>query len=121
MPTDAPIDVIFAGTDVPLAFTIYESNAADAAVQDITGWTLSWRLKVRADDPDARTLVLKTTSSGIALTAPGAGVCTVTLEDTDTDHLMPGEYYHELKRTDAGFETVLSYGLCAVRRGGHRS
>ena len=109
----------FVGEDKAIQVTVYQSD--DVTAQDITGWSLSWMLKRKLSDADDAALLTKTTSSGIALTTPASGVCTVSVADTDTDGLAPGLYYHELKRMDAGFETVLSQGRCQLRRGVHRS
>lgn len=115
-------DEWFLGEDKSLIFTIYQSDGSTA--QNIAGWSMSWMLKRHRDDEDAEALITKTTSSGIALTTPASGICTVTVADTDTEtspEVGEGNYFHELKRTDAGFETVLSFGRCRLRRGVHRS
>jgi hypothetical protein len=83
---------------------------------------ISWMLKQKATDTDAQAKITKTTAAGsIALTTPLSGICTVTVEDTDTDGLRANTYWHELKRTDAGFETILSYGACELLQSVHRS
>lgn len=110
---------LFIGEDKSLVFTIYQSDGRTA--QDITGWTLSWMVKADLADVDGSAVLTKTTSSGIALTTPASGICTVTIADTDTDSLTAGRYYHELKRTTAGSETVLAYGDCHLIRGVHRT
>lgn len=108
----------FTGEDKSLQFTIYQSDGSTA--QDITGWSLSWMVKKRKTDADNAALVTKTTADGIALTTPASGICTVTVEDTDITALVGGTlYYHELKRTDAGYETVLSYGTFTLRQAVH--
>lgn len=112
-------DQWFLGEDKSLVITVYQSDGTTP--QDITGWALSWRLKRKLSDADASALLTKTTSSGIALTTAASGVCTVTIADTDTDDIAPDTYQHELKRTDAGQETVLLYGDCTLKRGVHRS
>lgn len=112
-------DSFFIGEDKLLAATIYQSNGRTA--QNITGWTLSWMLKRSLSDTDGSALLTKTTSTTITLTSPTVGQCTIGIADTDTDSLEPGRYYHELKRTNAGEETVLSHGRCVLRRGVHRS
>lgn len=112
-------DNLFIGEDKELVIPVYQSD--NRTIQDITGWALSWKLKASLDDADGSALLTKTTSAGITLTDPTAGECTITIADTDTDALSPGKHYHELKRTDAGSETVLCYGRCVLRRGVHRS
>jgi hypothetical protein len=112
-------DDFFVGEDKSLIVTVYQQDKR--TLQNITSWSLSWMLKEHLSDADNVALLTKTTSSGITLTTPTSGVCTVSIADTDTDSIVPGRYYHELKRTDAGNETVLSHGRCVLRRGVHRS
>lgn len=112
-------DEFFLGEDKSLVFTIYQSDGT--TVQDITGWSLSWMLKKRIADLDAAALITKTTLNGIVLTSAALGICTVTVNDTDTDTLEDDLYAHELKRTDDGSETVLSFGGVRLKRGVHRS
>jgi hypothetical protein len=108
----------FLGEDKALSFTVYQADGTTA--QDITGYALAWMLKKKATDSDATAKITKTTVSGIALTTPLSGICTVTLTDTDTATLNAGVYRHELKRTDDGSETVLSFGTCVLRQGVQR-
>lgn len=112
-------DDFFIGEDKSLSFTIYQSDGSTP--QNITGWTISWMLKLKATDTDAAAKITKTTASGIALTTPASGVCTVTIADTDTDAIRADTYFHELKRMDAGFETILSFGACELRQSKHRA
>lgn len=108
----------FTGEDKSLVVTVLD---AAGAAQDITGWALSWMVKRRKTDADADALVTKATGAGIALTTPASGICTVTVEDVDIAELLGGQlYYHELKRTDAGLETVLSYGTFVLSQAVHR-
>lgn len=111
-------DDFFLGEDKTLTFTIYQSDGVTP--QDITGWALSWMLKQKGTDDDDDALVTKTTASGITLTTPASGVCTVSIADTDTEDLRSNTYRHELKRTDAGLETVLCHGACQLRQSVHR-
>lgn len=113
-------DDFFIGEDKSLTpFTVYQADKRTR--QNITGWTISWMLKRSLTDPDVDALLTKTTGAGITLTTPTSGICTITIADTDTDSLEPGRYYHEVKRMDAGNETVLSQGRCVLRRAVHRS
>lgn len=79
-------------------------------VQDITGWSFTWRLKT---SPGASSNVLSKTP---AISSAANGVAVTTIDDTDTDAVTPGKYYHALWRTNAGSETVLSYGEATLRR-----
>lgn len=112
-------DDFFIGEDKTLPVTIYQANKR--TIQNITGWGLSWMLKGSLTDADADAVLTKTTTNGITLSAPSSGVCTIAIADTDTDSLDPATYVHELKRTDAGSETVLFQGRCVLKRGVHRS
>lgn len=94
----------FLGEDKTLQFTVVDSVGA---AQNITGWALEWVLR-RGEGLTA--LLTKTTGAGITLTTPASGICTVTIADTDTDDFEPGGYWHTLRRTDAGTETVLAFG-----------
>lgn len=118
---------LFIGADHQFPCTIYTSNAQTACV-NIAGWGLSWKVKRSLDDPDSKSLVTKTTAAGIVISgafnatpAVNTQLATVTVEDIDTDGLQAGVYHHELKRTDAGFETVLAYGPLTLLRGVHRT
>lgn len=111
-----PDDHYFTGEDKSLPFTI--TNAA-GGIQDITGWSLSWMVKRKKTNADA--VVTKTTDGGIVLTLAVAGLCTVTVSDDDIAALVGGRlYYHELKRTDPGLETVLSFGTFMLGQAVHR-
>lgn len=112
-------DDLYTGEDKTFTFTVYQSDGTTA--QNITGWALSYRWKRSLSDPDSDAVLTKTTSSGITLTTPASGLCTVTIADTDTDSLEARTYYHELKRTDAGSETILTTGSVLLQQAIHRS
>ena len=116
---------IFIGVDKGYAYQALDAADLTAAI-NVSGWALSWKLKRKPEDGDGKALITKTTSSGItvsgsynAVAAQSTQRATVTLEDTDTDNLPPGVYAYELKRTDAGFETVLAFGPITLIRGVH--
>lgn len=110
-------DEYFTGEDKALLFSI--TDASDDP-QDITGWAISWMVKRRKTHPDADAIVVKTVGSGITLTSPTTGVLSITVSDTDVAAIVGGNlYYHELKRTDAGFETVLSQGQFVLNQAVH--
>jgi hypothetical protein len=113
-------DDFFIGEDKTLGpGTIYQQNKRTP--QDITGWSVSYMIKRSLDDLDVDAVLQKTTASGITLTTPTSGIMNITIADTDTDGLTAGRYYHEVKRTDAGQETVLAKGTCVLQQGVHRS
>lgn len=112
-------DDFYTGEDKTLTFTIYQSDGATP--QNITGWALSYTWKRQLSDADSAAVLTKTTGGGIVLTTPTDGVCTVTIADTDTDALTARTYRHELKRTDAGSETVLTTGTVVLQQAVHRA
>lgn len=93
-------------------------NKAKTEAVDLTGWALSWLVKVRETDADASAVITKTTANGGVivtgiydpLPTVNAQVARVTVSDDDTSALALALYHHELRRTDAGFETPLIEG-----------
>jgi hypothetical protein len=112
-------DDLYTGEDKSLVFTLYQSDGTTP--QNITGWALAYAWKKALSDPDSAAVLTKTTGSGITLTTPVAGICTITIADTDTDALAARTYVHELKRTDAGSETVLTTGTVVLQQAVHRA
>lgn len=118
----------FTNEDKSLVFTVYQTGTTHAQIdagvaspQNVTGWSLSYMLKDSPADADSAARITKTTASGIALTTPASGIVTVSISDTDTESLVADAlYYQELKRTDSGFETVLSQGTVRLRQSLHR-
>src|SRR5688572_20436341 len=98
----SPSDDFFTGEDKSLPFRIFQADGVTP--QDTSGWTASWMLKRLRLDADVAALITKTTSSGIAWTAPLTGDGVLTLSDDDIAAIKADAlYFHELKRTDAGF------------------
>jgi hypothetical protein len=120
-------DSAFIGTDFQRVFQVLNEDE-DAAI-DIAGWSLSWMLKRRLSMLDADASVTKTTGGGtVAISGtynadPTVNTqrATVTITDTDTESLTAAVYYYELKRMDAGLETVIAYGEFELIRGVHRA
>lgn len=98
-------DALFSGEAKDLTFTIYDE---DDQVQDITGWTIEWRLYSHNGGESA---ILEKAG---ALTDPENGVVTVNLTADDTS-LEPNTYYHELWRDEVGFEAVMAYGAVVLQ------
>lgn len=117
---------LFQGEDRRYLFTILD--VAEAVAIDITTWTLSFMVKRYTSDADASALITKTAAaSGIVISgtfnsvpATNTQIATVTVEDSDTTAIGEGLYHYELKRTDAGFETILAYGAFELIQGVHR-
>lgn len=120
-------DEAFIGTDFQRIYHVLNEDEDEAI--DISGWALSWMLKRKLTMLDADASVTKSTATtgvsigGLYNATPGSNLqrATVTILDTDTDALAAGIYYYELKRTDAGLETVLAYGEMELLRGVHRA
>lgn len=112
-------DHYFTGESKQLPFVIYQSD--ESTPQNITGWSLSWMVKAAKTDEDEDALVTKTTDSGINFTGASSGAGLVEVSDDDIAEIAGGTvYYHELKRTDSGLETVLIYGKFQLSQAVHR-
>lgn len=115
---------LFIGTDYSYSFAVL--NADETEAEDVSTWALSWMLKTDANLADSAASLTKTTVSGIAISgvynatpASNTQRAVVTIADTDTTSLIAGNYAWELKRTDAGSETVLAYGTITLIRSVH--
>jgi hypothetical protein len=111
-------DLWFRGEDKRLQFVNYASGAK-AAVLDASGYALSWQLSTA---PGQTPIITKTTGGG-GITVSGifnadpalnTQVIEVAVADTDTDGLTEINNWHELKRTDAGLEGVITHGKAAI-------
>lgn len=111
---------LFLGEDKQLQFSIL--NDAETAAVDITGWSCDFMIKRRKSDLDANAVLTKTASvSGIFNASPALNtqIAIVFILDTDTTALAEGLCLYELKRMDANFETVLSYGTIELMKAVH--
>lgn len=107
-------DEWFIGSDKIFEFTIYTDD--DVTAEDIDGWDLEWVLR-QSPRSDQVFITKSTGGNGIAITDGNNGLCTVTITDTDTLGIIPGEgeYWHSLKRTNDTAADVLVYGEAAIR------
>ncbi len=87
---------------------------ADGAQVNAATWTITF--VVKATPSGSALLTYTATVSGTYNADPAVNEqkAVVTITDTDTDALTPGLRYYAWKRTDAGFETDLDYGLIRV-------
>lgn len=114
----------FTAEDKVLTFRVYAYTATQpsieadtAATEVITGWALSYMLKRRRTDADADAVLTYTTGAGeITIVSPDASV---SVPAEDTENLEEAVYFHELKRTDTGFNHVLCDGEVHLRRAVH--
>lgn len=114
-----PDDHYFSGEDKRLPFVIYQSDGVTP--QDITGWSLSWMVKAARTDADADALLTLTTDGAeITLTTPATGAGEVEVDESDiADMAASTRYFHELKRIDSGFKTVLIHGTLRLGQAVH--
>lgn len=113
---------LWSGTDFQYIFHIL--NDAETAAVNIAGWTLSWKVKIKRSHADGDAVLTKTpTIAGTynADTTLNLQRATVSVEDVDTDSLAARTYVYELKRMDAGAETILAYGDLELSQSVHRS
>ncbi len=113
---------MFVGEDRLLEMHV--KNLAEDTSINVSGWTIAFLLKRKLSNADASALITKTAAvAGTFNSDPDTNTqrATVTIEDSDNVSLTPGLCFWEMKRTDAGFETVLGYGRFNLRRGVHVS
>jgi len=103
-------DGFFRAEDKAIVFTILQADGTTA--QNITGWTMTFRV---ASTQYGAAVITKVPT----LTTPLSGICTVTLASADTSALTQDgtdtTYYYDLRRTDSGSRTELAYGELVVR------
>lgn len=82
---------------------------------DVSGWGLSYVLQ--KSEKSATPLLHKVTSGDITITGTFSAVLAsntqrieIAFFDEETNEFSARDYYHELKRTDVGLETVLMSG-----------
>lgn len=106
----------FIGEDKNILIDVYDSAGA---TQAMTGWALTWELKAAARSTSA---LISLTTAGLTITiGDGDGSdnrATIIIDDTDTEALKPGTYYHQLRRTDSLSEQILSHGSAVLKESG---
>ena len=105
----------FVGEDKTIPFEIY--SADEATMEDIAGWTIIWTLR-RMLEGDAVLLTKTGTVAGSYNSDQAVNTqrVSIDIDAADTLYFEPGQYHHVLKRTDAGFVTVLAYGTVYLKR-----
>lgn len=115
----------YINTDYTLKYRVWQADGLTP--RNVAGYNLSWMLKIRKKDPDANALLTKLTPiifvTGVFNidAALNTQEVHVPIADTDTVGLTSGMRVIELKRTDAGLETVLSDGLASLLPSAHQS
>jgi hypothetical protein len=100
---------VYAGEIRTIVVTITNNN--DRAVEDLTGASVSWKVK-----SGSTTHISKSVGSGITLASdPTTGVCSIALQASDTSSLS-GSYSHEVRVTLAdGTIATTTVGRFIVR------
>ena len=110
----------FVGEDKTLSFEIFSSD--EVTMENVTGFAMQWVMRQGLEgDP----ILINKTTAGATISITGTWNAdmnintqrvNVSVPRTDTYRLQPGKYYHALKRTDSGNQTVLSYGAVELKR-----
>lgn len=93
---------VYRGETYTLAFTM-------TPLTDITGWTISWRLKTALTDVAALLTIVATT------VVAASGTFSVTLTAAQTAALTMDTYVADVWRTDSGSEALLATGRLQVK------
>jgi len=117
----------FTGDDKRLRMRIAVDGSVLADILDGTadrentvGWSLSWMVKRHKTDDDDAAIITKTSPLGIVAVDASAGEWDVVLSASDVALILGDrQYWHELKRTNAGFKTVLTQGRFTLRQSVH--
>lgn len=114
-------DPIVAGAHQELSFTVYTDATTNAQVlagtgvpQNLTGYTLRWRLVESLTGVMSLEKVAVVSGAHNVDPAINTQKAIVTLLSTDTSLLAPGVYRHGLWRTDSSAETPLTTGSAIV-------
>jgi hypothetical protein len=90
----------------------YTITWTHASASDITGWSITFAMYTTQYSTTA--VLTKTVGSGVTLTDPTIGVATITLSAANLT-IAAGTYYFVVSRTDAGYESQLTYGNFEVK------
>jgi len=98
-------------------YIVFEFQIVDRAgvAQDISGWALGWEMFEEGAKAGSDPLIAKATGAGIQTTNGPGGICQVTVAVADTTALQGKRYWHELFRTDTGFEGLITYGTVELQ------
>jgi len=117
MTTPEPFDFkMFAGDYTEFKVTVKDS--VTEVVVNLTGATpITFKL---AKDNKSAVLVTLGLGTGVAITDAANGVLTVTLSESDTSGLEPGQYYYEIRVTDSAAKPdVVLWGNIKIRESIH--
>lgn len=110
MPEPSTVHVQFKkGQDAEINWTIREDEDESSSVQNVTGWTFSYKVKRRdsaADPsvvPNSTTVIVNAAAGTVKTTIPAADLL-----------LLNGDYRHALWRTNNGAQSCLAEGNFSV-------
>lgn len=110
-----------AGDDTAIVFTIVAADALPAVPVNLTGATVTFRVRSRNCCGSRRdygfscgccgsAAIEKSVGAGIVLTTPASGILTVTLSEADTAQMCAGLYAWQLRITLAAASVVRASG-----------
>lgn len=85
----------------------------------IGGWNLEFRMQRYFGETQSGSLLKSVASgfsgaSGITITNSGQGILSIDLQSVNTSGLAFGNYSYDVRRTDAGQNTIISLGYCLL-------
>jgi hypothetical protein len=89
-------------------WVVYQSNDRD--LQDITAWSMEFRLALAEGGTSELTLPM-------SLPDATHGVCQVVVTSAHVLALEPFTYWYEVWRTNAGFQTRVAFGNAHLKAG----
>jgi hypothetical protein len=108
--TNQDVDV-YRGDSALLEISLTDANGDPFALT--AGGTLKYRVAPTAHSSEDESVIRKELGAGIDLFD---GVAEITLLSDDTDHIVPEDYYHELKIYDLGDVATAMTGNFKVRQ-----
>ena len=105
---------IVKGASVTIQTTVYLDQAR-TLIANITGATIIFVAKRRADDLDSALVFTKSVGSGITITAPLSGRCDIILDASDTNALTQKSLFYEIVVRLADGVTFIRNGVNEVQ------
>lgn len=87
---------LFQGDYKEVTISVVDENGQAV---DLTGYNAVWCMYIQNVD-DVVIAITKTTSGGITIPSPTSGELVITLEDVDTENLIPRIYSHQCEIED---------------------
>lgn len=108
-------DNYFIGEQKFLVFPLFDGDEEDSQLMTIPGdWTVEWVLR-DGRDGDILFTIDDTSITRVDLEDIPNASFRVAVPAANTKDLDAKTYFHTLRRTDVGHETVLSFGDCVLK------